>query len=154
MKILMVCLGNICRSPLAEGIMREKIKQHGLDWEVDSAGTGSWHVGNEPDHRSIAVGLDNGIDIRSQRGRQISKEDLDTFDLIFVMDSSNYQNVQRLVFRKEQKDKIEMIMNLVQPGYNQSVPDPYYGDDGFVDVYEMLDTACDHLVKKYSDSER
>lgn len=154
MKILMVCLGNICRSPLAEGIMREKIQQHGLDWEVDSAGTGSWHVGNEPDHRSIAVALDNGIDIRSQRGRQISKEDLDIFDLIFVMDSSNYQNVQRLVFRKEQKEKIEMIMNLVQPGYNQNVPDPYYGDDGFVGVYEMLDAACDQLVTKYSSTKK
>lgn len=145
----MVCLGNICRSPLAEGIMKAKIKTHQLDWTVDSAGTGSWHIGELPDSRSIKVADENGIDIRDQRARQFKAKDLNRFDLILAMDSSNYQNIIRLAQNKEQKEKVKMIMNFVQPGYNQNVPDPYWGNDGFGKVYQMLDKACDKIIEAY-----
>jgi len=149
MKILMVCLGNICRSPLAEGIMKEKVNEHGLDWQVESAGTGSWHVGNLPDPRSQNVAKLHGIDITDQRARQFQAKDLDQFDLIFAMDSSNYQNILRLASNKVQKEKVHLIMNMANPDQNQAVPDPYWDDNGFEKVYQMLDKACDGVVKKY-----
>jgi len=144
----MVCLGNICRSPLAEGILKHKIKEHNLDWEVDSAGTSAYHAGDLPDNRSIAVGNLHGIDITNQRSRQFKVKDFDNFDKIFVMDSSNYQNVLKLARTANDKNKIEMIMNLVNPNWNQAVPDPYWGNDGFENVYQMLDEACDKLVEQ------
>ena len=150
MKILMVCLGNICRSPLAEGILKDMIKTNNLDWTVDSAGTGSWHVGDSPDPRSIAVASKHGLDIRTQRGRQIKSTDLENYDLIFAMDSSNYQNIINLVSSDTLREKVELIMNMEQPGMNQSVPDPYYGDDGFESVYQMLKLACNAIVLKYA----
>lgn len=148
MQILMVCLGNICRSPLAEGIMRQKVKQHKLDWEIDSAGTGSWHIGSTPDSRSVAVALHHDIDISRQRGRQFSSEDFNRFDKIYAMDSENYQNIIRLASNEEQKLKVHLIMNQYEPGKNQSVPDPYWNDDGFELVYQMLDKACDGIIKE------
>jgi len=150
MKILMVCLGNICRSPLAEGIMRHKVAQNNLDWEVDSSGTGSWHVGSAPDPRSIEVARKYGIDISRQQARQFSAKDYHRFDLILTMDSSNYNNVLRLSPNEEQEQKVKMIMNFVQPGYNQSVPDPYWDDDGFEKVYHMLEEACEKIRAYYS----
>ena len=150
MKILMVCLGNICRSPLAEGIMQNKINQNGLDWEVDSSGTGAWHSGELPDPRSIKVAKKHNIDITNQRGRQFQAHDLDEFDLILTMDASNYQNVKRLASTQEHEDKIHLIMNFANPGMNQTVPDPYYGNDGFENVYEMLDEACECIVTKFN----
>ncbi len=146
MKVLMVCLGNICRSPLAEGVLTQKLADRGLDWEVDSAGTGAWHVGELPDSRSIAVAHNHNIDITHQRARQFQAKDLDRFDLILAMDSSNYQNILKLATSSAQKEKVKMIMNFAQPGYNQNVPDPYYGDNGFEAVYEMLDEACEALL--------
>lgn len=147
MKILMVCLGNICRSPLAEGIMREKIILNGLDWEVDSAGTGSWHVGELPDPRSVSTARENGIDITNQRARQFRKSDLDEFDLIYVMDASNYRDVIQHC-DDDQKQKVKMILNVLEPGMNRQVPDPYY-NDGFDRVFEMLDKACEGIVEEY-----
>jgi len=147
MKVLMVCLGNICRSPLAEEILKEKVKS--LDWTVDSAGTGSWHVGNTPDPRSVAVAATHGLDITAQRGRQIKPADLKNYDLIFAMDSTNYQNILQLAASDAEREKVQLIMNMEKPGYNQSVPDPYYGDDGFEEVYQMLDRACTAIVEKY-----
>jgi protein-tyrosine phosphatase len=149
MKILMVCLGNICRSPLAEGIMQYKIDQHRLDWSVDSAGTGSWHVGERPDRRSVEVAKKYGIDINYQRARQFRTDDFQQFDLIFAMDSSNYQNIIKMADSKEEKEKVQMIMNIVKPDYNQNVPDPYYDNDGFEIVYRMLDEACDKIIEKF-----
>ncbi len=149
MKILMVCLGNICRSPLAEGIMQDKIKQHGLDWEVDSAGTGAWHVGELADPRSRSTAKLHGLDIDHQRARQFRAKDLQEFDLIYAMDSSNYQNIIRLAENDAEKEKVAMIMNEVKPGYNEGVPDPYYDNDGFELVYDMLDRACEKIVEKY-----
>ncbi len=150
MKILMVCLGNICRSPLAEGILRYKIKARGLDWEVDSAGTGSWHVGDSPDPRSIEVAQAHGIDIRQQRARQFRAADLANFDLILAMDSSNYQHICRQAASPAEAGKVHMILNFVEPDGNSNVPDPYYGgDDGFEHVFQLLDQACDSLIEQY-----
>jgi protein-tyrosine phosphatase len=148
MKILMVCLGNICRSPLAEGILKHKVTQQGLNWEVDSAGTGAYHAGNLPDNRSIAVARKYGIDITDQRARQIKMSDFEEFDWIFVMDVSNYRNVVSLAKTEVAKAKVVMIRNLVSAGGNEQVPDPYWGDDGFENVYQMLDEACEVLIEK------
>lgn len=152
MKILMVCLGNICRSPLAEGIMKEKVKAQQLDWEVDSAGTGAWHVGELPDPRSIKVGEQNNIDITAQRARQFQASDFNEFDLILAMDSSNYQNIIRLAVGPEQENKVKLIMNFSNPGMNINVPDPYYGANGFDQVYNMLDESCEAIIIANRDS--
>ena len=148
MKLLMVCLGNICRSPLAEGIMQNKINAKKLDWKVDSAGTGAWHVGELPDPRSIDVAKKYGIDITRQRGRQFKAADFDAFDYIFAMDASNYNNIIKLAKNDAQKQKVSMIMNWADPGMNQGVPDPYHDNDGFENVYDMIDRACDSVVEK------
>lgn len=148
MKILMVCLGNICRSPLAEGIMLEKIKARTLSWEVDSAGTSGWHEGERPDRRSIAVAKENNIDISYQRSRQIKSNDLDQFDLILAMDSSNYTKIKKLANTAHQQSKIKLILNYLYPKQNRAVPDPYY-EGGFEKVYEMLDKACEKIIQKY-----
>jgi len=145
----MVCLGNICRSPLAEGIMQRIITENNLDWQVDSAGTGSWHVGSSPDPRSIAIAQKNNIDITNQRGRQFTKEDFEQYDLIFAMDSQNYQNINKLAANKTDKEKVQLVMNMHQPGFNQSVPDPYWDDNGFQGVFDMLELACEGIIKKY-----
>jgi protein-tyrosine phosphatase len=146
-KIVMVCLGNICRSPLAEGILASKLTQN--TFHVDSAGTGSWHIGQSPDERSIAVAQKNGLDISQQKGRQFSSADFDTFDYIFVMDSSNYDNVIALAETNEHKEKVKLIMNELTPNQNQDVPDPYFGmHNGFDIVYKMLDDACEVIAQK------
>ncbi len=150
MKILMVCLGNICRSPLAEGILKNKAISNNLDWEVDSAGTSGYHNGELPDPRSINVAKHHGIDIMDQRSRLFVKEDFDRFDLILAMDSSNYQNILRLAASDVQKEKVKLIMNYERPGYNQAVPDPYWNSDGFEGVYQMLDRACDKIIEQHS----
>lgn len=149
MKILMVCLGNICRSPLAEGIMKEKIKKHHLNWQVESAGTSGAHAGELPDHRSIKIAKENHIDITDQRSRKFRSYDFETFDLIYVMDSHNYQDVIRLAQSEAEKSKVILIMNELNPGKNIAVPDPYYGEFGFENVYNMLDEACEKIVEKY-----
>jgi protein-tyrosine phosphatase len=146
-KILMVCLGNICRSPLAEGLLASKLPKD--KFIVDSAGTGNYHVGKQPDQRSILTAQKNGLDITNQKGRQFSSNDFDYFDYIFVMDSSNYDDVISLAKSEAHKNKVEMILNHLFPGENVDVPDPYYGlQNGFDMVYEMLDEACDILAKK------
>jgi protein-tyrosine phosphatase len=146
-KILMVCLGNICRSPLAEGILASKLPK--TKFAVDSAGTGSWHVGHAPDDRSIAVAKKKSLDISKQRGRQFNANDFDAFDYIFVMDNSNYDDVIKLSKNQEQKNKVKLILNELFPNENVDVPDPYFGlTNGFEIVYEMLDEACTLIAKK------
>jgi protein-tyrosine phosphatase len=143
----MVCLGNICRSPLAEGLLASKLPKD--KFIVDSAGTGNYHIGKQPDQRSILTAQKNGLDITNQKGRQFSSNDFDYFDYIFVMDSSNYDDVILLAKSEAHKNKVEMILNHLFPGENVDVPDPYYGlQNGFDMVYEMLDEACDILAKK------
>ncbi len=147
MKILMVCLGNICRSPLAEGILQSKV--HSDSIQVDSAGTAAYHVGELPDQRSIAVAKKYGIDLTKQRARKFSVKDFDTFDLIYAMDASNYQNILDLARNNEDEQKVKLILNEIDSESNSDVPDPYYGEnDGFENVYQMLDTACAIIALK------
>ena len=149
MKVLMVCLGNICRSPLAEGVLKEKFKQHEIKGVVDSAGTAAYHAGEKPDPRSIDIAKKHGININDQIARKFRVEDFDTFDKIFAMDSSNYNDIIKVARNKSDIDKVEMILNQSNPGENLPVPDPYYGGkDGFENVYQMLDKACDTIVEK------
>jgi protein-tyrosine phosphatase len=149
-KILMVCLGNICRSPLAEGILASKLPKE--KFIVDSAGTGSWHIGHAPDERSIAVAKKNGLLISNQKGRQFSKTDFNKFDYIYVMDNSNYGNVIALAENPEQIAKVQLILNELFPNENVDVPDPYFGlPNGFNIVYQMLDDACEVISKKLID---
>ena len=143
----MVCLGNICRSPLAEGLLSSKLPSD--TFYVDSAGTGNYHIGKQPDHRSIEVAKKNGLDITNQKARQFVANDFNDFDYIFVMDSSNYNNVIKLAKNEEQKKKVEMILNYLFPNENVDVPDPYFGlQNGFDTVYEMLNETCDIIAKK------
>jgi len=145
-KILMVCLGNICRSPLAEGILASKLPENFI---VDSAGTGSWHVGHSPDKRSIAVAQKNGLCIDGQKGRQFKTADFEEFDYIYVMDSSNYRDVIQLAKTPEHKNKVHLILNELFPDENVDVPDPYYGTaNGFDSVYQMLDEAAEIIATK------
>lgn len=150
-KILMVCLGNICRSPLAEGILKSKLDTS--KFLVDSAGTISSHEGSLPDPRSIEVAKKNGLDITDQRSRPFVKEDFDTFDYIFVMDTSNYEDVLELAKNQEERDKVSLILDKIFPGENQSVPDPYHNSmDGFNQVFEMLEESCSVIAKELESS--
>ncbi len=143
----MVCHGNICRSPLAEGIMNEKIKKYKLNASVDSAGTASYHTGEMPDPRSIDVARKNGIDISYQRARKFSPDDFHRFDRIYAMDTFNFNDLISIARKREDKEKLEMILNVSSPGKNRSVPDPYYGgNEGFDNVYNMLDEACELIA--------
>lgn len=145
-KILMVCLGNICRSPLAEGILRSKLSE---DFIVDSAGTGGWHAGEQPDKRSILTAKNRGIDISYQKARKFTKADFENFDYIYVMDNQNFKDVLSLAENESQKKKVQMILEEIFPGERVDVPDPYYGgQDGFESVFDMLDQACDKIVNK------
>lgn len=146
-KILMVCLGNICRSPLAEGILKSKVDPSLV--LVESAGTGGWHVGEQPDPRSIAIARQYGLDITDQRGRKFSTYDFERYDFIFVMDNSNYRDVVRLANNDSEKEKVQLILDEIFPGENVDVPDPYYGGDlGFENVFKMLDEACENIVRR------
>ena len=146
-KILMVCLGNICRSPLAEGILQSKVNKELVF--VDSAGTAAYHLGNLPDERSIAVAKQYGIDISNQQARKFTEKDFLNFDVIYAMDKSNYQNIISLATSDEDLEKVKMILNESQPNKNYSVPDPYYGGEiGFEEVYKMLNKACDSINYK------
>jgi protein-tyrosine phosphatase len=149
MKVLMVCLGNICRSPLAQGILEKKVAENNLEVEVDSAATSDYHIGDAPDPRSISKAAEYNIDISAQQGRQLQKSDFTEFDRIFVMDTSNYSNTVALTKEVAEIDKVEMILNLINPNSNQSVPDPYFGgEDGFENVYRLLDAACDVIIEQ------
>lgn len=145
----MVCLGNICRSPLAEGILKSKLP-HG-NFVVDSAGTANYHVGDLPDRRSVAVAKKYGIDISTLKGRQFNAKDFDDFDMIYVMDESNYNHVISLARTEKDQAKVKLILNEIYPNQNYDVPDPYYGSEhGFENVFKMLDEACSIIADKLS----
>lgn len=146
MKILMVCLGNICRSPVAEGVMKAKAEEFGLDISIDSAGTSGWHNGEKADSRSRKNAIENGLDISDQRSRGVVLSDFEEFDIIYAMDESNYNNLLNMSPEKHHS-KIKMILNEIHPGENIGVPDPYYGNDGFQLVYDLLDKACDQIAQ-------
>ena len=146
MKILLVCLGNICRSPLAEGILRNKSQLMNMDIVVDSAGTSDWHVGDPPDSRGISVAFENGIDISNLKARQFEIADFDSFDLILAMDKSNYSELLNLARNTSDTKKIKLFMNMAFPETNMDVPDPYY-DGRFQEVFELLDNASEKLLE-------
>jgi protein-tyrosine phosphatase len=149
MKILMVCLGNICRSPLAEGILQKKITERNLSASVESVGTANYHVGDAADRRSVEVARKHNIDISSHRGRQFVTANFDKFDIIYAMDRANYRNIINQARNESERSKVKMIMNVVEPGNNNDVPDPYYGgNNGFENVYHMLDEACEIIANK------
>ena len=142
----MVCLGNICRSPLAEGVLAHKTKQ--LDIEVDSAGTAAYHVDKLPDKRSIQIADKYNIDLRNQRARQFSRTDFDEFDIIYAMDTNNLAHLISLTETEKERNKIRLILNEINPNACISVADPYYGgENGFQNVYNMLNEACDKVVQ-------
>ena len=146
MRILMVCLGNICRSPLAEGILAHKTKS--LNIEVDSAGTAAYHVGELPDVRSIEIAKKYNIDLSKQIARQFSRADFDRFDVIYAMDVNNYTHLVSLASNDDERNSIKLILNEINPNLCESIPDPYYGGgNGFQNVYNMLNEACDKIVQ-------
>lgn len=153
MKILMVCLGNICRSPMAEGLMQEKINKYNLKAKVDSAGFESFHLNDTPDYRAIKVMHAHGIDISRHKMRLFTVEDFQKFDSIYVMDHYNYQDVLALSSGPEDADKVNLILNVLEPGKDKIVPDPYYGGvSGFENVFQLLDKATEVIARQILDS--
>ncbi|MCD6069434.1 MAG: protein-tyrosine-phosphatase [Bacteroidetes bacterium] len=145
----MVCLGNICRSPVAEGVMRDVARQHNISVTVDSAGTANYHVGDQPDKRSMTNAKKNGVDISSLRGRQFCIDDFEDFDRIYVMDENNLKNVLALAKKEEHRQKVNMLLNELHPGKNMPVPDPYYGTDkDFEQVFQLAHKACTAIAEK------
>ena len=138
----MVCLGNICRSPLAEGVMQHLANENGLGWDVDSAGTGRWHVGEAPDRRSIRAARNHGIDISKQVCRQFKRTDFDEFDHIFVMDRNNLSDVLNMARNDEQAVKVKLLLG------DKVVPDPYYDDNQFEPVFELIENGCRDIIKE------
>ena len=147
MRVLFVCLGNICRSPMAEGALTKLIEKNNLNWEVDSAGTGNWHVGEAPDPRAQATAKKFGVDISSQRARQFQVEDFDNFDRIYVMDTNNYRDVLAMTRGQQDMVKVDWLLNLSHPGKNKGVTDPYFAEDQFEIVYKEIEEACKKLVQ-------
>lgn len=142
----MVCLGNICRSPLAEGILKSKVDATKI--YVDSAGTGGYHIGNAPDPRSIKVANEHGLDISAQVCRKFTVSDFDSFDLIYAMDKSNYTNIIGLARNNDDVEKVKLILNEISSS-DKEVPDPYYdAEDGFEHVFQMIDQACDSIATR------
>ena len=147
MKILFVCLGNICRSPLAEGILRKKFEEQGIAGTIHSAGFEPYHEGQHPDPRSISTARRHDIDITGKVARLFEAEDFDHYDRIFVMDAMNHADVMRVARSEADRQKVDYLLNQVTPGHNEEVPDPYYGGpDGFENVYKMMDRACDNII--------
>ena len=148
-KVLMVCLGNICRSPMADGLLRKKVEEEGISVFVDSAGTSNHHKGQAPDERMRETAASFGVPIDDLRARQFEVSDFDHFDWIYVMDQSNYQNVIRLARNEQDESKVRMILNEIDPESNKAVPDPYFGgQQGFIEVFNMLDEATDRIIIK------
>ena len=143
--VLMVCLGNICRSPLAEGIFRDLVATRGVseDFIIDSAGTGGWHVGNPPHNGSIDIALTHGIDIREQRSRQVQAGELSDWDWIIAMDASNRSNLLRMGAPEE---RTRLLLGFIPPGHSRDVPDPYY-EGGFDRVFDLVESGCAHLLE-------
>jgi len=151
MKILMVCLGNICRSPLAEGILKHKAKQAGLNWTIDSAGTNNYHIGEPPHHLSQKVAKLNGVDICDQRARRFVKEDFDRYDKIYAMADDVLDDIKRIAREKYDPAKVDLFLNELYPGKNKCVPDPWYGPEpGYHEVYKLIDEACEIIISKYA----
>ena len=153
MKILMVCLGNICRSPIAEGVMRSQIEKRGLDWEVDSAGTGGWHVGHAPHKDSQRICRDNGLDISGQKCRLFRPEDFDEFDHILVMDKSNYEDVKQIAGLHFDPERINLLLDY-SSNRGAEVPDPYFGTySDFESIFKLISEATQNFIDYHSNNQ-
>lgn len=146
----MVCLGNICRSPMAKAILVKKLYEKNITWvEVDSAGTSDYHSGGKADQRTLESGLKHGIDLSAHRARQFNRRDFDTFDLIYAMDNENYSDILYQASNEEEAKKVKLILNEIDQGANLSVPDPWFGgEQDFEKVFDLLDKACTIIVEK------
>jgi protein-tyrosine phosphatase len=150
MRILMVCLGNICRSPIAEGLMRHKVAEHGLDWEVASAGTESYHIGEAPHRFSQKICSTNGVDISGQRAQKFTTRHFEEYDKIYAMADDVYNEIKRIGGRHADMSKVDFFLNELEPGCDGCVPDPWYGpEEGYTTVYEMIDRTCEAIINKY-----
>ncbi len=155
MKILMVCLGNICRSPIAEGVLQKKAKEAGLDWTIDSAGTNGYHVGEAPHLLSQKVCLSNGINISSQVSRQFEKEDFDRYDKIFAMAKDVMVDIKNIARNKFNPEKASLFLEALYPGENLDVKDPWYGnEDGYLEVFSQISQTCDAIITNYISSQK
>jgi protein-tyrosine phosphatase len=151
MKILMVCLGNICRSPLAEGLLQDKAWKAGLKWSVESAGTNGYHTGEAPHPLSQKVARINGVDISKQRSRRFVAEDFHRFDKIYAMSDDVIDEMRRIAKKEFDEKKVDLLLNELFPGQNVDVPDPWYGPEpGFHEVFKIINEVCDVIIKKYS----
>jgi len=151
MKILMVCLGNICRSPMAEGILQEKAWKAGLNWSVESAGTNGYHTGEPPHYLSIKVAKENGIDISGQRSRRFTAADLEEYDLIYAMAIDVLEDMKRISKNKFDTKKVDLFLNEQYPGEDREVPDPWSGpESGYHEAFEIISSNCDSIIKKYT----
>lgn len=149
----MVCLGNICRSPLAEGILKHKAAEAGLDWTVESAGTNGYHTGEAPHPLSQKVARLNGIDICDQKARRFVPGDFDRYDKIYALAEDVVEDMRRIAKHKFDAAKTDLLMNELYPGKNRDVPDPWYGPEpGYHEVYSMIDNVCDKIIEKYGAS--
>jgi protein-tyrosine phosphatase len=150
MKILMVCLGNICRSPLAEGILQQKAEEAGLNWEVDSAGTNGFHDGEAPHVLSQKVAKANGIDISGQVSRKFTAADMQYYDRIYVMAQDVMKDVKKIAGKSFDAEKVKYFLSELNPTGKTCVPDPWYGlEDGYVEVFNLLSRTCDELISRY-----
>jgi protein-tyrosine phosphatase len=155
MKILMVCLGNICRSPLAEGILQYKANLAGLNWVVESAGTNGYHNGEAPHHICQKLSKANGIDISNQRSRQIKKNDFENYDLLYAMAGDVMTDMKRIAGDKYNAEKNILFLEAMMPGHKMDVPDPWYGgEDGFIEVYELIEKNCDKIIENYTNKNK
>lgn len=154
-KLLMVCHGNICRSPLAKFLMIKKLEERKITgYEVDSAGTSGYHAGEAPDARTIANAQTHGVDVSTNRARQFKSTDFKTFDRIYVMDSANYSDIMLLADTEEDRSKVKLFLDAAHPGSNDSVPDPWYGGpEGFEKVYNIIDKAAGNIADKIKKGE-
>ena len=151
MKILMVCLGNICRSPLAEGILQDKAFKAGLQWRIESAGTNHYHTGDAPHQLSQKVAKMNGIDISQQRARRFIAEDFEVYDKIYALADDVLREMRMIAKNRFDASKTDLLLNELYPGEDRDVPDPYYGSEpGYHKVYELISNACDAIIEKYT----
>ena len=153
MKILMVCLGNICRSPMAEGILKYKINKEGLSWQVDSAGTNGFHIGEAPHRLSQKVSSENGIDISHQRSRLFIPDDFDRFDKIYAMANNVIAEMKQISKEKFDRSKVDLLMNELKPGANLDIIDPWYGPEAdYYQVFDLIEKACEALINNHRQS--
>jgi protein-tyrosine phosphatase len=151
MKILMVCLGNICRSPLAEAILQDKAFKAGLSWSVESAGTNSYHTGEAPHKLSQKVAKLNGLDISHQRARRFTAADFEVYDKIYALAGDVLDEIKRIGGKKFDPNKVSLLMDESHPGQEMDVPDPWYGPEpGYHEVYKMIDKVTDKIISRYS----